>query len=168
MWGGWFMSSSKSTCCAFGHRKIYFNIESELYAIIESLINEYGVETFLTGGIGETDEKFSSVVRSLKKVHPSIKLVLVIPYFSDVLNADKEYYESMYDDIVLPEQLMGVHYKSAITKRNKWIIEKSEYIIDCTYRDFGGAYNAVAYGKSLCKKIFKVKNNAQFPDEKWT
>lgn len=49
----------------------------------------------------------------------------------------------MYDDIVLPEQLMGVHYKSAITKRNKWIIEKSEYIIDCTYRDFGGAYNAV-------------------------
>lgn len=53
-------------------------------------------------------------MRSLKKVHPSIKLVLVIPYFSDVLNADKEYYESMYDDIVLPDQLMGVHYKSAI------------------------------------------------------
>lgn len=66
MWGGRFTSSSKSNCCAFGHRKIYFNIESELYAIIESLINEYGVETFLTGGMGETDEKFSSVVRSLK------------------------------------------------------------------------------------------------------
>lgn len=64
------MSNNRSTCCAFGHRKIYFNIESELYAIIESLIKEYGIEIFLTGGMGETDEKFSSVVRSLKRLYP--------------------------------------------------------------------------------------------------
>lgn len=63
----------------------------------------------------------------------------------------------MYNDLVLPAQLMGVHYKSAIAKRNKWMVEKSGYIIDCTYRDFGGAYNAVVYGKSLCKTVLKIK-----------
>lgn len=73
-------------CCAFGHRKLYCNYDSELYAIIEKLITEYEVKIFYTGGMGETDEKFSSIVRSLKRKYTNIKLLLVIPYFSNALN----------------------------------------------------------------------------------
>lgn len=154
-----------NTCCVFGHRKLYLEIESELYTIIKRLINGYGVEIFLTGGMGETDERFSSVVRSLKRIYPNIKLILVIPYFSNVLNSNKEYYDIMYDDILLPDELIGSYYKAAITKRNKWMIENSDYIIDCTYRNFGGAYDAVAYRKSLGEIIVKVKNNTHSPKE---
>lgn len=144
-------------CCSFGHRELYRNIDDELKNIIVPLILEYDVDTFYTGGIGQTDGKFSSIVRGLKKAYPHIRLVLIKPYFSNELNTNKYYYEFSYDDVVIPEELAGCHFKSAITKRNKWMVDQSDYIIDCTYRDFGGAVDAVRYARRCEKVVYKLK-----------
>lgn len=42
--------------------------------------------------------------------------MLVLPYLTHEINRDKEYFEAYYDDIVVPTELMGVHYKVAIKK----------------------------------------------------
>ena len=34
----------------------------------------------------------------------------------------------MYDEVVIPDVVAGVHPKSAITKRNRWMVEKSDII----------------------------------------
>lgn len=62
----------------------------------------------------------------MKRKYPglSIRLVLVIPYMTHQLNRDKEYYEASYDDIVIPSELIGIHYKAAIKKRNRWMVIK--------------------------------------------
>lgn len=146
-------------CCAFGHRELYASIEKELGETLTDLIDNKNVTVFLTGGTGATDGVFSATVRKLKNTYPDIKLVLVKPYFLNKLNSDKEYYEMMYDAVIIPEELAECHYKSAITKRNKWIVDRCEFIIDCTYRDFGGAVDAIKYAKRKGKSVIKLKNS---------
>ena len=144
-------------CCAFGHRELYKNIDEELKAVIIDLIEREGVTLFMTSGIGQTDGKFSSIVRGLKRNYKQIELILIKPYFSGELNTNKEYYEIMYDDVVIPDELAGCHYKSAITKRNRWMIDKCDFVIDCTYRDFGGAVDAIKYAKRANKTVIEIK-----------
>lgn len=144
-------------CCAFGHRELYKNIDEELKAVIIDLIEREGVTLFMTSGIGQTDGKFSSIVRGFKRNYKQIELILIKPYFSGELNTNKEYYEIMYDDVVIPDELAGCHYKSAITKRNRWMIDKCDFVIDCTYRDFGGAVDAIKYAKRANKTVIEIK-----------
>ena len=69
------------------------------------------------------DERFDklceSAVRSAKVAHTelTIKLVYVSPYMSNSFNTQRDYYEYHYDDILIPMELAGVHYKGAITKK---------------------------------------------------
>ena len=147
---------NKKICCGFGHREIYQNITAELAQAIESAITEHGVTTFYTGGMGEFDALFSSAVRAAKARHKQIKLVLVKPYFSNELNASKEYYESFYDDVFIPTEILGTHYKSAITRRNRFMVDKADLIICFISRDYGGAYTAVQYAKKKSKPIINL------------
>ena len=118
----------KIACC-FGHRDVYKNISDILSEVIEDLITNKEVTEFWTGGMGNFDGSFASAVRALKRKYPDIKLILIKPYFSNELNTNKEYYEFTYDDVVIPDVLAGVHPKSAITKRNRWMVENSDFIV---------------------------------------
>jgi len=142
-------------CCCFGHRDIWGSVPS-LTDVLEKLIVEENVTIFMTGGMGDFDGKFASAVRTLKRKYSDIKLLLVKSYFSGELNTNKEYYEYMYDEVVIPDVVAGVHPKSAITKRNKWMVEESDYIVSYVTRDFGGAYTAIKYAIKLGKKIISI------------
>ena len=78
-----------------------------------------------------------------------MEITLVLPY---VLK-DIEYYEKYYDEIIIPPSLQKSHPKSAITKRNKWMIENSDLILFFVEREKGGAYEALKYAKKLGKEI---------------
>lgn len=142
-------------CCCFGHRDIWGSVPS-LTDVLEKLIVEENVTIFMTGGMGDFDGKFASAVRTLKRKYSDIKLLLVKSYFSGELNTNKEYYEYMYDEVVIPDVVAGVHPKSAITKRNRWMVEKSDIILYYIQRDFGGAYTAIKYATKLGKKTISV------------
>ena len=55
--------------------------------------------------------------------------MLVLPYLTHEINRDKEYFEAYYDDIVVPTELMGVHYKAAIKKRNRWMVDRADVVL---------------------------------------
>ena len=111
--------------------------------------------------MGDFDKKCESAVRRIKRTHPerSIRLVLVLPYLTHEINRDKEYFESYYDDIVVPMELMGVHYKAAIKKRNRWMVDQADKILAYIYRDFGGAFDTIKYAYRMGKPVlnFAVK-----------
>ena len=144
-------------CCCFGHRDIWGSVPN-FADVLERLITESSVTVFMTGGMGDFDGIFSSAVRTLKRKYPDIKLLLVKPYFSGELNTNKEYYEFTYDDVVIPDVLAGVHPKSAITKRNRWMAENSDFVVTYVYRDFGGAYDAKKYALKLGKTVFETND----------
>lgn len=143
-------------CSGFGHRSLYYNINSDLINTITTLVEKEGVSLFFTGGMGDFDSAFSSAVRSVKQKHSDIKLILVKPYFSNELNTNKTFYETSYDDVIVPNELMGVHYKAAIQKRNRWMVDRSDFILSCIYRDFGGAYQTIRYAKRIGKTVIDL------------
>ena len=99
--------------------------------------------------MGEFDSKCSAAVRKAKRTHPEkdIKLFLVEPYMKTEINEGKDYYEVFFDDVLVPIELAEVHYKKAITQRNKWMIDQSDYLIAFVHRDFGGAYETMKYAR---------------------
>ena len=101
-------------CCGLGHRVLLMDVEKPLREVLERLVAERGVRVFYTGGMGEFDELFARTVRSMKRDCPSLRLVLVMPYLTERLNMDKAFYESLYDEILIPAELDGVRPKAAI------------------------------------------------------
>ena len=143
-------------CCGFGHREIFGNITEKIVTAVKKAA-EQGCELFYTGAMGEFDEIFSSAVRFLKKTYPEIKLVCVKPYLTKEINESGDYLYSLYDDIIIPTELADIHYKTVITKRNQWIIDKCDVVIGYTIRDYGGAYKAIDYAKKKGKEIFIIE-----------
>lgn len=148
-------------CCGFGHRVMLMDVEKPLWETLERLVEERGVRMFYTGGMGEFDELFARTVRSMKRECPSLRLVLVAPYLTERLNMDKAFYESLYDEILIPAELDGVHPKAAIGLRNRWMVDRSDIVIAALHRDFGGAMEAVRYAERIGKIVCKIKKKPQ-------
>ncbi len=140
-------------CCGFGHRDVFSKIDDELDKAIADAV-ALGCDTFYTGAMGEFDVLFSSAVLKAKKSNPDIKLICVKPYMTKEINENKAYYNAMYDDVMIPTELIGVYHKGAIKARNRWLVDNSDVIIGYIIRDYGGAYTAVKYAERLNKKIF--------------
>ena len=142
-------------CCGFGHRTVLGNIENSLhFAVFKAA--EDGCEIFYTGAMGDFDAQFSASVRSVKASFPHIKLICVKPYFSNQLNTNREYYDALYDGILIPPDIIGIHYKAAIKARNRWMADNSDLIICYTIRRYGGAADAVKYARHKEKRIINL------------
>ena len=145
-------------CCGFGHSDNY-NINTEkLSELLYTIIHEHNVANFFISDFGFFDQTFHSCVNNFKKTNSNIKLILVKPYNTKELSNNSEYYKYTYDEIIIPEFSANAYYKSAITIRNRWMIENSDFIISNVYRNFGGAYTAIKYAEKLEKNILYLPN----------
>ncbi len=117
------------TVSLFGHRKIddLKELHNQLTPLINELLQTNPYVTFLIGRNGEFDEYAASVIKSLQKEIGKEKsdITLVLPYKV----SDLEYYENYYDSIIIPDCVYGVHHKSAITLKNRFMIEQSDLVI---------------------------------------
>ncbi len=153
------------SCTFAGHREVYGrNVKGSIELAIESILKKDSSFIFYSGDMGEFDKMCSSVVRTAKRQHPEldIKLVVVLPYMMTKVNTDKELYTRLFDDIVIPIELAEAHYKSAITKRNRWIVDKSDCLIAYVYRDYGGAYATMKYAYSTKKEVINLAETLQY------
>lgn len=150
------------TVCTFaGHREVYqANISEALDQALAEIIENDNSIRFLVGGMGEFDKMCASAVRRAKRKYPNteIRLELVLPYLTNDINENKSFYEMSYDNIIVPFELAGVHYKSVITKRNRWLVDNSDWLIAFVYRDFGEAYTTLRYAE---KKGLQIVNLAK-------
>ena len=122
-----------------GHREVddFFYIEEQVYSVVRELICTKEYVEFYVGRNGEFDILVASVIKRVKREigeHNS-SLILVIPYPV----AEMKSYENYYDEVEYPRELHNVHYKSAITKRNEWLVENSDMLVAYVVRNYGGA-----------------------------
>ena len=129
------------------------DVEKPLREVLERLVEEHGVTVFYSGGMGEFDALFARTVRVLKRDYSSLRLVLVMPYLTRRLNADKAYYETQYDEILIPAELDGVHPKKAIGLRNRWMVDHSDFVVAALHRNYGGAAKAIQYALEAGRNI---------------
>ena len=142
-------------CCGFGHRIMLIDVEKLLREMLERLAVQ-GVTAFYTGGMGEFDELFSRTVRSIKRNDHQLRLVLVLPYLTQPVATERAWYETQYDEILIPAELVGVHPKAAITLRNRWMVDRSSIVIAALRRDYGGAAEAIRYAESTGKEVLRL------------
>ena len=145
----------KEKICSFcGHRDADSSLRAQIKETITDIIVNEGITIFYSGGIGNFDMLCESVVRELKRTYP-LKLYLIMQYMTQKINRDGKYYKELYDDIIIPD-LGEVHYKRAITERNRWMVEQSDVILCYIYRSSGGAYQMYHYAQKLCKAVHNV------------
>ena len=150
------MSKRKiKACCGFGHRQVFENISESLdKAVLEAAAQ--GCVIFYTGAMGRFDSLFASAVRKAKRNYPNIKLICVKPYMTKEINENGDYLYSLYDDIIIPTELADIHPKSAIPKRNRLLVDWSDIVIGYIKRQYGGAYTAIRYARSIKKEVIML------------
>ena len=140
----------------FGHREIdcLMELEKQLFPIVRDLIQTKPYVSFLIGRNGEFDEYAASVIKRVQKEvgKDNSDITLILPYKV----ASLEYYEKYYDSIVIPDTMYGIYPKSAITLKNRWMVEQSNLSIFYVKRNSGGAYDAMKYAQKLGKEIFNL------------
>ena len=147
-------------CCTFaGHRDLFLpDADRKIITALDSILESDDEFVFYTGGMGEFDSKCASAVRTVrhrfreKRLH----LVLVLPYMTNRVNTDKNYFETEYDDVMIPIGLADIYPKAAIRKRNRWMVDRSDILLACVYRDFGGAYDTMQYALRKGVKVINL------------
>lgn len=139
------------SCTFFGHRDSGMQIKEKLKEHIENLIVKKDVKTFFVGNNGNFDFMAYTALKELKKIYNYIEYYVVLAYMPT--ERKDEFYD--YSDTLLPDFIENVPPRYAIDKRNRWMIEKSNYVISYVYRKYGGAYKFY----EIAKKKNKVVTN---------
>ena len=157
------MPNQEFVCTFAGHRQVFESkIEEKIKNTLESLVEMGSRLVFLNGGMSQFDALCAGAVRWLKKKHPEkdIQLCLVIPYFSGKLNADRSFFQSLYDEILMPDGVEYAHYKAAISKRNRWMVDQADCLVSYIIRQYGGAYQTYRYAQRKPIPIINVAKGA--------
>lgn len=137
------------TCTFFGHRDCPDSVKPELLAAIENLITEKNVRTFYVGNHGNFDRLTASLLRDLSARHTDVKYYVVLAYLPQRVH-------SSTDITLYPEGIEIIPKRYAIDFRNRWMIEKSDYVITYVTRSFGGAAKAKNYAEKHGKHIIEI------------
>ncbi len=122
-----------------GHRDTVDS--SALYAWLQKTITEqiaHGANTFFLGGYGSFDRIAATAVWELKKNHPEIVSILVLPY------PDKNVDTAKYDMTTYPP-LENVPRRFAISRRNRWMVDNANVVITNVSHEWGGAAQTLKY-----------------------
>ena len=134
-----------------GHRDVFDPeaVGAWLNETVEGLIRE-GADYFYLGGYGQFDALAAAVVRKQKERYPLIRSVLMLPYL------DRSFDASAYDETVYPS-LESVPKRFAVSRRNEYMIDRSDVVIAFVTHSFGGAYKTLCYAQRKQKWIIQYK-----------
>lgn len=142
-----------------GHRNI--NNKEKIKQLVEKAVKENIPENdellFYCGGYGDYDELCASVCRNIKKTLPTSKIIFITPYISPSQQQKIKYLleTKLYDEVIYPP-IENTPQRFAISKRNEWIVERSDLIIAYIEHSFGGAYKTFLTAKRKNKKIISI------------
>ena len=119
-----------NSCCFFGHRKIILTgmLRQKLTNIIEKLIVEEKIDTFLFGSKSQFDDLCYEIVSKSKEVYPHIKRVYVRAEFPYINDDYRLFLLNKYEDTYYPDNVLGAG-KTAYVKRNREMINNSEFCV---------------------------------------
>ena len=153
----------RNTCCIIGHRTIKETeeLKSKIYEIIEKLIVEKHIDTFLFGSKSRFNSLCLEVVTQIKEKYPHIKRVYVRAEYPYISQHYKNYLLEKYEDTYYPKKILNSG-RACYVERNYNMIDHSQFCI--VYYDEqsapttrkSGTKIALDYAIKRCKKIIRV------------
>lgn len=138
-------------CTFFGHRDCPETIKPYLREVLVDLITNQGVDTFYVGNQGRFDGIVRSVLRELEKEYPEIRYAVVLAY----LPGKKNEYDD-FSDTILPEGIEAVHPRYAIDWRNRWMLQRSDFVVTYITHSWGGAAKFAEKAKREGKTVINL------------
>ena len=140
-----------------GHSNFLSSVEYEekILRLLEELVRDSHADIYL-GGYGEFDNFAYRCCKKFQQHHKNISIVFITPYIT--LEYQKHHLnvlKDLYDSIIYP-QIEDKPLRFAITYRNRWMIEKADFVISYISYKKGGAYATYKYAKSKGKIIFNL------------
>lgn len=120
----------ENTCCFIGHRTINETeeLKERLCEIIEKLIVDENVDTFLFGSKSRFNSLCHELVTEIKEKYPHIKRTYVRAEYLNIDDSYKDYLLQHYEDTYYPEKIIGAG-KAVYVERNCEMIDKSHFCI---------------------------------------
>lgn len=120
----------EKTCCFFGHRTIKETekLKSKLIEIIEKLIVDENVDTFLFGSKSQFNSLCLELVTEIKEKYPHIKRIYVRAEYPCINEQYTNHLLGFYEGTYYPEHTIGAG-RAAYVERNCEMINKSRFCI---------------------------------------
>ena len=129
--------------------------EKKILDFLEERVGNQPADMYL-GGYGSFDSFAYDCCKKYKQTHPNVALVFVTPYLSVGYRKNhSEREKAGYDSILYPE-IEEKPKRYAIAYRNKYMVEKADYVVAYITHDWGGAYKTYQYAKRKKKPIFNI------------
>lgn len=145
------MSTNERACCFLGHRVVTEDINDRLKEEIEKLITNENVTTFYVGHQGAFDGMVLTALKQMKDKYPQIVYSVVLAYLPTSADSLLDEKNTLY-----PEGIESVPKRFAISWRNDWLINHSDYVICYITHITGGAAKYVAKAKNKGKYIINL------------
>ncbi len=137
-------------CTFFGHRDCPEEIYPMLYDAIETLIRQKGVRCFYVGNQGRFDEMALKALRALIQVYPEIEYAVVLAYMP------RKAHGMNPEETVFPEGFESFPPRFAISHRNRWMLERTDYVITHVKYGWGGAAQFAEKAKRAGKTVINI------------
>ena len=120
----------ENTCCFIGHRTINETeeLKLKLVEIIEKLIVDENIDTFLFGSKSRFNSLCHELVTEIKEKYPHIKRIYVRAEYLNIDESYKNYLLESYEDTYFSEKIIGAG-KASYVERNCEMINKSRFCI---------------------------------------
>ena len=120
----------EKSCCFFGHRRIdeTAELKNNLYEIIENLIANENIDTFLFGSKSQFDDLCHKTVTELKEKYPHIKRIYVRSAYQYIPDWYEKSLLENNEDTYFPEHMEKAG-KASYVERNQEMINKSDFCV---------------------------------------
>lgn len=145
-------------CTFFGHSNCPVeSIKDDLRKAIAQLIEVEKIDTFYVGNQGNYDALVLRTLRSMSQQYPFVQYNVVLAYIPTGTEL-----ESWYPgETLLPDGIESVYKKFAISYRNRWMLEQSQYVIAYVVNTYGGAYQFVQKAIRSKKTVINIAEKAK-------
>ena len=137
-----------SACTFFGHGDCPETKYSNILQAIQNLITEKNIITFYVGTQGNFDSLVYRALCNLRADFPQIRIYRVLAY----LPKDN----SLISDSILLEGIELIHPRYAISWRNRWMIEHSDYVIAYLTHNYGGTAKYIYEAEKKRKTVIFI------------
>ena len=152
----------ENICCFIGHREINVTdeLKEKLRVVIEHLITDESIDTFLFGSKSHFDDLCWDIVTEIKKKYSHIKRIFVRAEYPYIDESYESYLLESYEDTYFPKSVLGAG-KASYVKRNCEMIDNSRFCIVYYKEDYtpkgrkSGTKIALDYAEKKKKTIIR-------------
>ncbi len=137
-------------CMFLGHRDAPDLIKEILYREILSLIEKEGVKEFYVGNNGNFDFLVQTVLKKISKERRDIEFSIVLSFLGEKALSNNQ--EATFFSIEIENALP----RFAISKRNEWLIKKTDFAIVYQRRRFSNSARWIEKAEKRGVKIINI------------